>query len=83
MVQRTAAAEQLAGCLEERGYRAQVIERLTGPVRLKITNPAASALSETVVHHAGLFWWSWMDQIGPEADVPAVADIIARVLAAR
>jgi hypothetical protein len=75
-------AARLAECLQERGYRAQLIERLTGPVRLKVTNPAATALTETVTVHAGAFWWSWLDQIGPEADVPGAADRIARVLAA-
>lgn len=77
----TAATEQLANCLEARGYRTKVIERLTGPVRLKVSNPAAAALTETITVHAGAFWWSWRDQIGTEADVPRAADIIARVLA--
>lgn len=78
----TAATEQLAGCLEARGYRTKVIERLSGPVRLKVSNPAAAALTETIIIHAGAFWWSWRDQIGTEADVPHAAEIIARVLAA-
>ncbi len=77
----TAATEQLADCLEARGYRTKVIERLTGPVRLTVSNPAAAALTETIIVHAGAFWWPWRDQIGTEADVPRAADIIARVLA--
>jgi hypothetical protein len=77
----TAATRHLADCLEARGYRTKLIEPLSGPVRLKVTNPAATALSETIVSHAGAFWWPWRDQIGTEADVPRTADVIARVLA--
>ncbi|HVB42019.1 MAG TPA: hypothetical protein VNF47_04850 [Streptosporangiaceae bacterium] len=78
----TAATVQLADCLQARGYRTKVIEALAGPVRLRVSNPAAAALTETIIIHAGAFWWPWRDQIGTEADVPGAADIIARVLAA-
>lgn len=56
-----AATEQLAGCLQARGYRTKVIERLTGPMRLKVSNPAAAVLTETIIIHDGAFWWSWRD----------------------
>lgn len=77
-----AATEQLAGCLQKRGYRTKVIERLRGPLRLQVSNPAAAALTETIIIHEGAYWWSWRDQIGSAADAPAAAEIIARVLAA-
>lgn len=75
------AMKQLAADLESRGYRIKPITA-AGPVRIKVSNPAAAVLSETVICHAGAFWWPWRDQIGPSSDVPGVADVIARVLAA-
>jgi hypothetical protein len=77
----TDATARLADCLQARGYQTRLISPLGGPVRLKVTNPAAAALTETIISHAGAFWWPWRDQIGTEADVPKAADIIARVLA--
>ncbi|HET9896984.1 MAG TPA: hypothetical protein VFQ44_18775 [Streptosporangiaceae bacterium] len=79
----TDATEQLADCLEARGLRTKVIERLSGPVRMKVSNPEAGALTETIIIHEGAFFWPWRGQIGTEADVPRAADIIARVLAVR
>lgn len=76
-----AARERLAADLEARGLRATMVERMSGPLRLKVTNPAATALSETVIVHAGTFWWPWRDPIGPASDAAAAAEIIARVLA--
>ncbi len=75
-------ANALADCLRARGLRTKVIEPLEGPVRVKVTNPAAAVLSEMIILHAGAFWWPWQDKIGPASDVPGVADIIVRVLAA-
>jgi hypothetical protein len=51
------------------------------PPSLAISNPEAVALSETVMADAGWFWWPWADRIAGVADVPAAADLIARVLA--
>jgi hypothetical protein len=79
--QTSAAAGQLADCLQARGYQATVLDSPAGPVRIKVSNPEASALTETVIIHGGAFWWSWRDQIG--TDPPEAADIIARVLAVR
>jgi hypothetical protein len=72
---------QLADCLEARGLRTQMVERLTGPKRMTVSNPAHGRLTETIIFHEGAFYWPWRDQIGTDADVPRAAEIIARVLA--
>ena len=77
----TTAMEQLAAELRERGLHTEMIASPAGPVRMKVRNPAASALSETIIGHAGAFWWPWRDQIGPAADVVRAAAVITRVLA--
>jgi hypothetical protein len=79
----SAAASQLADCLQARGYRTTLIQPTAGPARIKVTNPQATALTETIIIHSGAYWWPWRDQIATHADPPAAADIIARVLAAR
>ncbi len=79
----TAAMELLAAELRERGLQAEMIASTAGLVRMKVRNPAASVLSETIIGHAGAFWWPWRDQIGPATDVSHAAMVIARVLAAR
>jgi hypothetical protein len=48
---------------------------------LTVSNPEASALSETILASQGFYWWSWAERIGPVGDVAAVASRIARVLA--
>ena len=77
----TAAMQRLASELRDRGLEAKVIDGPPGPVRMRVRNPAASVLSETVIGHEGAFWWPWRDQIGPAADVGHAAAVIARVLA--
>jgi hypothetical protein len=77
----TAAMEQLAAELRERGLEAHIVDSPIGPARMKVRNPAAGVLSETIIGHEGAFWWPWRDQIGAEADVVEVARVIARVLA--
>lgn len=76
-------AVQLADCLEALGLRTKVIERISGPQRMRVSNPASAALSETIFIFNGAFWWPWKDKIGAADDVPGVADRIARVLAVR
>ncbi len=78
-----AAAEQLVADLEARGYRAKILDRVTPPTRLEVSNPVAAVLSETIIIHEGAFWWPWRHRIGPTADVPGAAERIARVLATR
>lgn len=75
-------ANALADCLRARGLRTKIIEPLKGPVRVKVTNPAAAVMNEIIILHAGAFWWPWKDKIGAASDAPGAADIIARVLAA-
>ncbi len=77
----SAAMEQLAAELQERGLEAKMIAVASGPLRMRVRNPAALALSETVIGHAGAFWWPWRAQIGPLTDAAGVAAVIARVLA--
>jgi hypothetical protein len=48
---------------------------------MKVLNPAAARLSETIIGHAGAFWWPWREQIAPVTDVTAAAAVIERVLA--
>ncbi len=78
----TAAMEQLAAELRDRGLHAEMIASAAGPARMRVRNPAASVLSETIIGHAGAFWWPWRDQIGPATDISHAAAVIARVLAA-
>jgi hypothetical protein len=78
----TAAMELLAAELRDRGLQAEMVASPVGPVRMKVRNPAASVLSETIIGHAGAFWWPWRDQIGPATDVGYAAAVIVRVLAA-
>lgn len=75
------AMEQLAAELRDRGLETNLILAPGGLPRMIVRNPAATALSETIVGHAGGFWWPWKDRIGPASDVPGVAGVIARVLA--
>jgi ABC-type uncharacterized transport system permease subunit len=76
----THAMEQLAAALRERGLEANLISG-PGPVRMRVLNPAARMMSETVIAHAGAFWWPWRDQIAPVADITVAAGLIVRVLA--
>ncbi len=75
------ALESLAAELATRGYEAH-IQTPPGKVpALLVTNPAATALSETVMAGAEHYWYSWAEQIAPLTDAAAAADRIARVLA--
>ena len=74
------ALEKLAAELSERGLD-PVITATGGRPVLTVSNPDAPALSESVLEDAGLFRWSWAEQIGPVGDVSGAADAIARVLA--
>jgi len=78
----TTAMEQLAAELRHRGFETKIMPASGGLPRMIVRNPAASALSETIVGHAGGFWWPWKDRIGPASDVTGAATVIARVLAA-
>lgn len=77
----TAALEELAAELSARGYRTRLNPAGTQPLSLTVTNPGAAMLTETVLAHAGWFWWPWADRIAPTANMTAAAGRIARVLA--
>ena len=77
-----AALDKLAAELRVRGYQAHLIAPAGRPPSLAVTNPQATALTETVMADATLFWWPWADRIAAVADVAGAADVIARVLAA-
>ncbi len=62
------ALERLAADLESRGLLTRPLTA-AGPVRMKVTNPSANVMSETVISHAGAFWWPWRDRIGSGDDI--------------
>jgi hypothetical protein len=74
------ALEALAAELRARSLD-PVITNTGGRPVLTVSNPDAPALSESVLEDAGLFRWSWEEEIGPVGDVSGAADAIARVLA--
>jgi diadenosine tetraphosphate (Ap4A) HIT family hydrolase len=76
-----AAMEQLAAALRARGFRVMMDLACGGVPHMTVHNPAAARLSETIIGHAGAFWWSWREQIAPVSDVTTAAAVIARVLA--
>ena len=77
------ALETLAAELQRRGYEAKIITPEGREPWLAVRNPQVPMLAETVLVHAEWFWWPWQDRIGPATDVPAAADRVLRVLAAR
>jgi hypothetical protein len=77
----SAAMERLAAELQGLGLEAKMISVASGPLTMRVRNPAVIALSETIIGHADAFWWPWKAQIGPLTDAAGVAAVIARVLA--
>ena len=74
---------RLAAELGPRGYNVTLIVAEGRRPTLAVRNPAAPMLSENVLADAEWFWWPWADRIALTADVPAAAESVARVLAAR
>lgn len=77
--------EQLAALLRSRNCRAH----LTGGedrASLHVVNTAVPSLTERITceegPHGWRFKWSWREVIGPADNMPAIADQIAKVLAA-
>ena len=78
-----AALEKLAAELSSRGFDPVITTTTTtgGRPALVVSNPGAPALSENILADGEWFQWPWADRIGPVAELGAVADTIARVLA--
>lgn len=77
------ALEKLAAELGARSYTTRLLTtegQTSAKPSLQVTNPIATALTETVYADSGWYWWSWAERIGPIADLSKVADAIARVL---
>jgi hypothetical protein len=74
---------QLADALAHRGLR---VPRVADNLQmLRVSNPAASDLSEVIrIHHTNAhgweYLWSWREVIGPATKTGQVADQIAKVL---
>jgi hypothetical protein len=73
--------EKVAAELGARGFESRLITAEGRRPSLTVTNPQATALSETVVAGEGWLWWSWAERIAAVTDVAAAADAITRVLA--
>lgn len=75
--------QRLAEELTERQWTAN-LGRASGEPVLKVVNPAAPELGESVVCRGSdgdyTFCWSWSQTIGPVAGVTGVADRIQHVL---
>jgi hypothetical protein len=75
--------EQLGTSLQVRGWKVS-LTTTGGRPRLKVTNPTAAELSETIhCRRAGddwLFLWSWAEVIGPVEKIDAVGRQIRHVL---
>jgi hypothetical protein len=76
------ALEKLAAELSSRGFD-PVLTTAGGRPASVVSNPGAPALSENILADGEWFQWPWADRIGPVAELGAVADTIARVLATR
>jgi hypothetical protein len=74
--------EKLAAELTGRGFETRLAVPQGHVPSLAVTNPQATALSETVVAGEDWFWWSWAERVAPVADVTEAASMIARVLSA-
>ena len=74
------ALEKLAAELTARGFETRLAVPQGHVPSLAITNPQATALSETVVADEDWYWWSWGERVAPVADVSEAAGAIARVL---
>jgi hypothetical protein len=74
--------EKLAAELTGRGFETRLTVPQGHVPSLAVTNPQATALSETVVAGEDWFWWSWAERIAAVAEVGEAAGVIARVLSA-
>lgn len=75
--------ERLAEALQRRGRHAALGDRTP---HLRVSNPAAPVMAETVrceqTPNGWQYMWSWRTPIGPVEDVEVVADAVANVLRA-
>jgi hypothetical protein len=74
--------EKLAAELTARGFETRLVAPEGQVPSLSVTNPQATALSETVVAGEGWYWWSWAQKIAATTDASEAAGVIARVLSA-
>jgi hypothetical protein len=74
------AIEKLAVMLRARGYETRLLAPAGRLPSLAVTNPWATALSETIMVEGQWFWWSWAERIAEVGDLPAAAASIHRVL---
>lgn len=79
---------QLADELTRRGFRATPASSRTGVPLIRVVNPEAPVLSETVCctedpDGTVSFAWPWGKRIGPAEDTQTAADAVARVLGTR
>ncbi|HEY3681763.1 MAG TPA: hypothetical protein VGL93_01925 [Streptosporangiaceae bacterium] len=79
----------LADQLGTRGLRASVVQGATGVSFVRVVNPRASSLSETVTCAPisgdsetpdWYFWWSWGERMHRVDDPAGAATKVARVL---
>lgn len=77
-----AGLRRLAAEMTARGFRAGLCASPAGQLSLRVHNPRASVLAETVYAGDGRFWWSWQEPIAAEHEVATAATILARVLRA-
>jgi hypothetical protein len=75
--------EQLGTSLQVRGWKVSLTTTGDGP-RLKVTNPAAPEMHETILcRRAGgdwMFFWPWAEPIGPVEQLDAAGRRIRHVL---
>jgi len=76
---------ELAAALAAHGLAARLVTPVGRLPSLHVTNPAVPRLCEDVYaacgpDGGGWFWWPWAERIAPDADVPAAATAVARVL---
>jgi len=76
------ALEKLAAELAARGFETRLSVPQGHVPSLAVTNPQATALSETVVAGEDWYWWSWAEKVAPVADASEAAAVISRVLSA-
>ena len=75
---------QLADQLRDRGLHARLLSRPQQVPRLRVINPEAASLTETIsaapVDAVWWFWWSWAEQITPVGKLDAAAERVHYVL---
>lgn len=79
--------DSLGAALTTAGMHVMINTPAGGVPRLRVVNPVARDLAESIVvaraeDGAWWYWWSWAERLAPAGDPTGAAALIQRVLAA-